>query len=233
MKQAARATALHAISWCFWSPDYSGLFFLISIVGCPLFYLGWARFMKNTLVAALIAVTAVPLSGCGTICNFAGGIFHPETEPRVYGGVQRDVEVIEKMASAGSLNVRAGSHDPRELLAWIVLLGADPTVSFVADTLTLPITIYVEKRRGDASERSKDSSNLANSAGPATGSVSLGEPRPLDQTGQACLQERNAQQPTQLDFDRAFRCIAPYLLQGIPSREISRDEPATESDAEE
>jgi hypothetical protein len=47
---------------------------------------------------ALVATAALPLSGCGTICNFAGGFVHPD-EPRVYGGVLRDLEILGDMAN--------------------------------------------------------------------------------------------------------------------------------------
>ena len=78
---------------------------------------------------ALLAVFAVLLSGCGTICNFAGG------EPAPYGGVAKDLEVAEH--SSGGGGIRSASS----IVAVCALCAAEFCASAVADTLTLPFIL--------------------------------------------------------------------------------------------
>jgi hypothetical protein len=100
--------------------------------------------MKSTVIAAL----AFALSGCGTTCNLAGGIVHPDTEPRVYGGVLRDMEIIEKVVNCPASDRQYGGKSAVFLVAGAIVLGTgDPILSFVADTLTLPITIPLQRKR--------------------------------------------------------------------------------------
>src|SRR5438128_5559240 len=111
--------------------------------------------MKATPAVVFVTIAAVLLSGCGTVCNFAGGLIHPETEPRVYGGVQRDIEVIEGFSKEPLFPTgfpKASQSDSGAGAALVVafflgMIVADPVLSFIADTLTLPITVYVQHRR--------------------------------------------------------------------------------------
>jgi len=96
--------------------------------------------------ALIMGLTAVLLSGCGTVCNLAGGIVHPDSEPRVYGGVQRDVAIIEEAVKAPPLTSQS-TEDPKVVLWLLSIAAVDPILSFVADTLTLPITIPLQKSR--------------------------------------------------------------------------------------
>jgi hypothetical protein len=89
-------------------------------------------------------------SGCGTICNFAD----TENGPRIYGGVQKDVEILDgdkmpdKPLLSGSPNLHgAGASGAIAAGAILAIVLADPLVSFVADTLTLPITVPLQLRR--------------------------------------------------------------------------------------
>lgn len=106
--------------------------------------------MRTSLNLLLTALLGVLPSGCGTVCNLTGGVVHPETEPRIYGGVIRDVEVFESLESRPSSEpLFAGANKGAVALGFMILcLGSvDPVVSFVADTLTLPITIPLQNRR--------------------------------------------------------------------------------------
>jgi hypothetical protein len=94
-------------------------------------------------VASLPAIAGVAITqtGCGTTCNLAGGILHPETEPRVYGGVIRDVEILDTAISGDAPNgpVIQGNDKGAavEMAALVSLAVADPMLSLIADTLTL------------------------------------------------------------------------------------------------
>jgi hypothetical protein len=101
--------------------------------------------MKAALARVSVALVVVSLSGCGTVCNLAGGVLHPDKEPRVYGGVLRDMELIEECVNAPQ--AESPSECPRTELTFLVLGAADPILSFVGDTLTLPITIPLQNRR--------------------------------------------------------------------------------------
>lgn len=103
--------------------------------------------MRRMYVQMGPAVGAVLLSGCGTICNFASGAIplpdDPVARPAIYGGVQLDAALITGMR-------------PKETTEVTVFVGAcllvDIPLSLVGDTLTLPITLWLDKRRA-GSER--------------------------------------------------------------------------------
>jgi uncharacterized protein YceK len=108
-----------------------------------------------TRISLAVILVAFVSSGCGTVCNLAGGVVHPDSEPRIYGGVIRDFEIIDKVVSKPEplLHPQAGSslgngQGAAYFLAAIIAVAAlDPVVSLVADTLTLPITIPLQNRR--------------------------------------------------------------------------------------
>jgi hypothetical protein len=111
--------------------------------------------MKRISLAVILV--ALSSSGCGTVCNLAGGVAHPDSEPRVYGGVIRDVEIIDKVVNKAKPNsdnqqvsqaISGGWEKAVVLVAFVsVIISADPVLSMVADTLTLPITIPLQNRR--------------------------------------------------------------------------------------
>jgi hypothetical protein len=108
--------------------------------------------MRVRLIATLIALIAVFSGGCGTVCNLVGGIRHPESEPRVYGGVIRDYETIGQIVNSpqadSSHSFGAYAGKAAVFVVALPLLGVvDPILSFVGDTLTLPITIPLQNRR--------------------------------------------------------------------------------------
>src|SRR5262245_12507046 len=58
-----------------------------------LFVLVCDAYVRITLLIALALYLPACL-GCGTICNLAGGITNPDEEPRIYGGVIRDLDIF-------------------------------------------------------------------------------------------------------------------------------------------
>lgn len=62
----------------------------------------------------------VPAGGCGTVCNLAGGVVHPDEEPKVYGGLERDGALIGSLL-APNANGSYGSGMPQPV--------APPTVA--------------------------------------------------------------------------------------------------------
>ena len=131
--------------------------------------------MRTSLNLLLTAMLGVLPSGCGTVCNLGGGFLHPDTEPRIYGGVIRDVEIIDSSGSGSSslpLLTETSNGKGRVLLAAAILTVAavDPVVSFVADTLTLPITVPLQYRRIVLQRESST---------PTSAGVTLDPPSPL------------------------------------------------------
>lgn len=124
---------------------------------------------------------AVWLAGCGTIGNFADGIAHPEDGPRIYGGIQKDVEFLDQVASGAKTDLTlpfvpasgGGEQGALGLAFACALYAAEPILSFAADTATLPITIRAQKKRAAAR---KDRTWTQPSA-------SLGLPQPEPQPG--------------------------------------------------
>jgi uncharacterized protein YceK len=102
--------------------------------------------MKTALIAVVTVIGAVSLSGCGTVCNLAGGIVHPDNETRVYGGVILDLEVIDAAVS-GKKTFGGG---PGAVVVLLPLAVLDPMLSLIADTLTLPFTIPLQAKRNAA-----------------------------------------------------------------------------------
>jgi len=136
--------------------------------------------MKNSLLAVIPAILAVSLSGCGTICNFADGVIHPDDEPRIYGGVLRDLEIMDEAVNAPPRATPLVGSENGKGLIFLCLLGLmDPPLSFVGDTLTLPITIYVQEKRVAARNSDTDTAKPANATEPPTTNVSLGKPAPI------------------------------------------------------
>jgi hypothetical protein len=139
--------------------------------------------MRTAIIGVLGAFLALSSSGCGTVCNLAGGIAHPDSEPRVYGGVIKDLEVLDEAISNPPTQPLLGEStggDARLALVVLALLAADPILSFVADTLTLPITVPLQERRIAAGKRQSERGPKATSAGPVAGDVAPGSARTLD-----------------------------------------------------
>jgi uncharacterized protein YceK len=108
--------------------------------------------MKRISLAVILV--ALSSSGCGTVCNLAGGVVHPDSEPRIYGGFIRDFEIIDKAVSKPDEHLLSPRGNPPSgqggayaMTAILAIAAVDPVVSLVADTLTLPITIPLQNRR--------------------------------------------------------------------------------------
>jgi uncharacterized protein YceK len=123
----------------------------------------------NALRTAAVVFLAALTGGCGTVCNFVGGIFHPDREPRPFGGVQRDAAFLSQMG--GSVQA---SGDGWALLAYLGLLFADFPLSFVGDALTLPLANHINRKREEAYNGGK-----VVPADRPLGPASLGPPRPF------------------------------------------------------
>lgn len=127
--------------------------------------------MNKKVTGLVLAVSILSLAGCGTVCNFAGGIVHPDQEPRIYGGIQRDMNIIETAVTTKPDN------PPNMGKAAVVILAlalVDPIVSLVADTLTLPITIPIQYWREKAEKN--DENSTSNTAKPKSPVVTLEPP---------------------------------------------------------
>jgi len=100
------------------------------------------------IASFIVLIVAMLLSGCGTVCNLAGGVAHPEGEPRIYGGVIRDLDTIDKTRTEGVQGLGGSGRGGAIFAAALISLAvADPIISLVADTLTLPVTIPLQERR--------------------------------------------------------------------------------------
>lgn len=100
--------------------------------------------MKGSWGVVLAAAVLALLSGCGTVCNLASG------DPDNYGGVQRDLKVAADMTAKGGI-MPQGNSDGWGALAILGLFGADVCLSFVGDTLTLPLASYLRQKHEAAS----------------------------------------------------------------------------------
>jgi len=143
------------------------------------------RWMQHAVIAALVAVL---VTGCGTIINLATG------DPDVpFGGVQKDLTLLEKPGTGytGTMNGNnAGA---------VIMLGfmaADLCLSFIADTLTLPIAVWMRQNppsSEDSAHATGKSDTVENSTSSRIAGVSLGKPHTLGQVdaeGQRAKSER-------------------------------------------
>ena len=95
--------------------------------------------MRTLIATALLACT-----GCGTVVNLAT----PLQDKKVYGGVRNDIDLIEKFTEGESV---LGSTPGNEVavmfaLAIVVLPFLDLPLSAVGDTLSLPLTRWLDNR---------------------------------------------------------------------------------------
>ncbi|WP_152225579.1 YceK/YidQ family lipoprotein [Pseudomonas sp. SCB32] len=109
--------------------------------------------MIHRLIAALLIATGV--TGCGSVRTLSSdnvakvddlhlkGTYCGDTIPRVYGGVVYNLCVMN-----GGSGERGGSGY-RYMPALVPYSVIDMGLSAVADTLTLPYTLYRQNRDGD------------------------------------------------------------------------------------
>ena len=103
--------------------------------------------MNFRQAAIAVVIFGLASSGCGTICNFAGMYTDPDNQPTIYGGVTKDLECWDDVLNRPASSEQQIGNDPRTGLVLLGLAMADVPVSGIADTLTLPITIYVQHKR--------------------------------------------------------------------------------------
>ena len=109
--------------------------------------------MRKAISAVVGAVLVLAPTSCGTICNFAGGLFDSTREPQVYGGVRFDLQaasdILDSMDHPAHYTGPVFDIGGNQAMAMILLpvMLVDPVLSAVTDTLTLPITIYLQEKR--------------------------------------------------------------------------------------
>ena len=92
-------------------------------------------------------VLLVACTGCGTVVN----LVTPVQEGKVYGGVKTDVDLIQKLfdgstASTGPLASPSQGVGSLFAVACVVLPFMDLPLSLLGDTLTLPLTRWLDDR---------------------------------------------------------------------------------------
>ncbi len=97
--------------------------------------------MKRIWLALTGAVTAFSLTACGTVYNLT------RSQPEVpFGGVQADWEVVQ--SDQVHMNLGSGPNP------WILLvLPGEMALSFVGDTLTMPLAIWKVQKAGEPGDR--------------------------------------------------------------------------------
>jgi hypothetical protein len=102
--------------------------------------------MPAKRIAILLAPVAFSLAGCGTVCNLASGIYKPQTDPKIYGGFLKDVEFVNS-DDVRNLHLSPGKAGFVVGICLMTGMAVETTLSIVADTATLPITIPAEYLR--------------------------------------------------------------------------------------
>ena len=105
--------------------------------------------MKRCILLGSLVVIVASQSGCGTIfgnfmvpCIWGSCCSEPET--RIYGGVRLHAEEWQHRSSEAFAARQVSTLD----IMWYWLISViDIPLSFVADTLTLPITVPIELSR--------------------------------------------------------------------------------------
>jgi uncharacterized protein YceK len=108
---------------------------------------------RAAFLALLAIVSAGLVAGCGSICNYASG------DPEVYGGPQFDIQC--------ALTPTNNATDGKGAAILAGLLCADVGLSFVFDTLTLPLTLYLRHREYNAGEQPPGTMSVADQASKA------------------------------------------------------------------
>jgi hypothetical protein len=175
--------------------------------------------MTRTALTAFVATCGLSLSSCGTICNLA------DKDPQVYGGVQKEIEFVQK---PGHMGPSQGSG--RGVLAIFLLLPAEACLTLAGDTLTLPVVVCLRQNPAAPGEQvyyyhpeqgpTADADNL-----PSV-DVPMHQPRPITfeqlvAVVQEC--ERNRQQPEHSDSN----LLNPIPQDAVPWNPVLPD-PALE-----
>jgi uncharacterized protein YceK len=111
--------------------------------------------MVRAIGTAAILVIPILMVGCGTVVNFVDG------RPEVYGGVQKDIKFIETPPKSDDC-VQHDANGPAAAVA-VAFVFADVGVSAVADTLTLPLVVYMRQDPHDTDLPGAPSRSVAGS----------------------------------------------------------------------
>ena len=90
--------------------------------------------MRASPAVALVAIAALLLNACGTVLNFANG------ESANYGGIQKDLEWMTTTRTEPLLP--NGSRGEMALIL-LACIPAELCLSFFADTITLPLVMFL------------------------------------------------------------------------------------------
>ena len=123
----------------------------------------------SRLVITMALAVVSSTSGCGTFCNFGASIVRidgdKQERPAVYGGVQFDLDVLAgRIEPIGRINLLQSENTPVTVNGpksalfvlglyavvdtfVVVTAATELGMTFIADTLTLPITLPIEKDR--------------------------------------------------------------------------------------
>lgn len=93
--------------------------------------------MRRTPIAAVLALAAATLCGCGTI----GNCCKDWDKMRIYGGVLGDYGGAKAWISARSASPTVGIQQTTGTVVGVGLVALDGTLCLFTDTLTLPLTI--------------------------------------------------------------------------------------------
>jgi uncharacterized protein YceK len=101
--------------------------------------------MRYALAAAMMGWLSASLAGCGTLANLGQPDPQDKDAPRpgrIFGGVQRDTAWSRKYFQTPA---NADTKDPSltDQIKGSYFLCVDLPCSFVADTLTLPLTLLI------------------------------------------------------------------------------------------
>jgi hypothetical protein len=128
--------------------------------------------MTKTALPAFVAMSALWLSGCGTICNLAS------KNPQVYGGIQGDIECVKHLDHLGP-----SSASGKSVLFLFLLLPAEGSLTLAGDTLTLPLVVCLRQNPSRPDEPVSyivvDHLNSVDANNPPPANVILHQPRPF------------------------------------------------------
>jgi hypothetical protein len=91
--------------------------------------------MRKYCPVACFALTALCLNSCGTIANLAS------KDPQVFGGLQKDAELLTGVHPSPTPVVHG---DGRAVLFFLALVAAEPCLTLVGDTVTLPLVLWLQ-----------------------------------------------------------------------------------------
>jgi uncharacterized protein YceK len=144
--------------------------------------------MRGRLLLAVVAGAAVALSGCGTVLNLAGD------DPYIYGGVQKDLAFIQTPRTE-PLSGGCGKGGA----AFVGLVLADVSLSAIADTLTLPLAVYLRQNERPEPGETGYTGGRGNPGG-AAGPPTPGGPNPLGWgDGEGWAPGRKTKRPAEQD----------------------------------